>query len=35
MEKAQEITVNWSPDGELALIQSQTYHDETGNSYYG
>jgi len=25
----------WSPDGQVALIQSTTLHDETGHSYYG
>ena len=35
MEKASEISALWSPDGKYALIQSQTWHDDTGNSYYG
>lgn len=35
VEKAQEIALNWSPDGVHVIITTQTIHDTSGNTYYG
>lgn len=35
MSKAQEIILNWSQNGKYLLIQANTFHDETNQSYYG
>ncbi|KAL4471958.1 hypothetical protein ABPG72_018460 [Tetrahymena utriculariae] len=35
IEKAQEINIKWSPDGNNLILATQTIHDATGNTYYG
>eukprot|EP00825_Cyclidium_porcatum_P031338 TRINITY_DN3318_c0_g1_i3.p1 TRINITY_DN3318_c0_g1~~TRINITY_DN3318_c0_g1_i3.p1 ORF type:complete len:477 (+),score=95.46 TRINITY_DN3318_c0_g1_i3:77-1507(+) len=35
MKKAQEIILKWSSDGKYLLIQTNTFHDESNQSYYG
>lgn len=35
VDKAQEITMKWSPDGTNVIIVTQAIHDTTGSTYYG
>ena len=30
-----EVYFEWSPDGKKLLIKTETFDDETGESYYG